>query len=269
MYKKEILDQIAGKLGLNAEEFAQGLTSEQEVELTLPNGIFLSDDDKETLLDNHGKARYDAGKTAGEEILLKDMSKLAGFDESIKDKSKFLETYKSKVEGEANIKPNEKVKELETSLETLRGQIAEKDSAYSELQGSLESIKQRSNLLGSLPKIKDDLGLNKDEVLDMYLKSHKIVDGTVEKDGVILKDNLEKPISVNDSLNNFITERGWNFQESGGKQGRGGRGTGGQGAKLSYEDYMSELKEKGLHEGSAEAQSLLKEYAEQNPEILN
>lgn len=268
MYKKEILDKIAGMLSLNAEEFAKGLTSETEVELTLPEGRFLSKDQETTLLDNHGKSRYDAGSEAAREMQLKDMSKLVGFEESIKDPQKFIDTFKANVLKQANVEPNKKVSELEASLETLRNTVKEKENAYNSLQSEVENVKQRSSLLSVIPKLAD-IGLKNDEVLDLFLKSHEVKDGVVYKDGKPIQDELASNMGVDKVLNSFVTERGWDFKDENNPKGRGGNPKPGSKGGASFEDYEAEMKEKGLHPGSLEAQALLKTYVDNNPEILN
>ena len=266
MYNKATLDHIAGVLGLDAEEFATGIASEKEVQLKLAEGRFLSKDQEATLLDNHGKTRYDAGSEAAREMQLKDMSKLVGFEESIKDPQKFIDTYKANVLKQAKIEPDKKVSELETSLDTLRNTIKEKDIAFTNLQNEVNSVKTRTRLLGAIPKLAEN-GLKSDDVLDLFLKSHEIKDDAVYKDGKVLQDNLATNLKVEDALNTFVNDRGWAYQENDQKGRKKNPIPGGNGQ--SFEDYEHEIKEKGLHPGSQEAQALLKEYMTNNPEILN
>lgn len=268
MYNKEITDQIAGMLGLKAEEYATGLASEKEVELKLPEGRFLTTDQEETLKDNHGKTRYDAGSEAAREMQLKDMSKLVGFEESIKDPQKFIDTYKANILEQAKIEPNKKVSELETSLQTLRNTITEKDDSYKLLQGEVSSFKTRSSLLGHIPKLAD-LGLNNEDVLDLFLKSHEIKDDGVFKDGTLLKDNMEKNLKVADVIGSFVKEKGWDYQEGKPKGRHNNPKPGGSSSGWSFEEYEAEIKEKGLHPGGQEAQALLGTYAENNDEFFN
>ena len=267
MIKKEILEKIAGMLNLDAEEFAKGLTSENEVEITIPEGRFLTKDQEVTLLDNHGKSRYDAGTEAAREMQLKDMSKLVGFEESIKDPEKFINAYKENILKQAKIEPNKKVSEMEESLEKLRNTVRDKENAYNQLENEVANVKQRSTLLNAIPKLAE-IGLNNDDVLDLFLKSHEVKDGVVYKDGKPIQDDMASNVGVDKVLNSFVTERGWDYKESAPK-GRGGNPKPNSGGGQSFEDYEMEIKEKGLHPGSQEAQALLKTYVDNNPEILN
>lgn len=265
MYKKEILDKIAGTLGLNAEEFAKGITSQDEVDLTLPEGRFLTKDQETQLIDNHGKKRYDAGVEAAREMQLKEMSKLVGFEESIKDPQKFIDNFKANILEEAKIEPNKKVQQLETSLETLRNTIKEKDTAYQQLESSLNNMKTRTKLLDAIPKLAEN-GLKREEVLDLFLRTHEVKDDGVYNNGQVLQDNLAKNRTVEDVISSFVTERGWDYKEN--PKGRTNNPKP-NGSPITFEDYETEIKEKGLHPGSQEAQALLKTYVEQNPEFLN
>lgn len=267
MYKREILDKIAGALGLDAEVFAKGLSSETEEDLNIPEGRFLTREQEETLLDNHGKKRYDAGSEAAREMQLKDMSKLLGFEESIKDPEKLLNKYKENILEQAKIEPNKKVTQLEESLETLRQTIANKDSAFNELQSKLDNIQRRSQLLKGIPQLSETVGLNNDEVLDLFLKSHEIKEDGVYKDGVLLQDDLAKSLDYESVISSFVKDRGWDHKDTDPITGRPKPPR--TGKKLSYDDFEAELKEKGYHPGSQEAYALLETYAKDNPEILN
>jgi hypothetical protein len=267
MYNKATIDKIAGMLGLNAEEFATGFTSEDEVELKLAEGRFLTKEQEETLKDNHGKTRYDAGSEAAREMQLKDMSKLVGFEESIKDPQKFIETFKANILKQAKIEPDKKVSELEASLETLRNTILEKDTANSNLQSEIKNIQTRTKLLGAIPKLAD-IGLKNDDVLDLFLKSHEIKDDAVYYNGTVLQDDMAKNMPVEKVLNTFVSERGWDYKDDVDPRGRKKNPNPNPGGGNTFEDYENEIKEKGLHPGGQEAQALLKTYVENNPEIL-
>lgn len=268
MYNKETQDLIAGALGLNAEEFATGLASKDEVELKLAEGRFLTKTQEETLKDNHGKIRYDAGSEAAREMQLKDMSKLVGFEDTIKDPQKFIDTFKANILKEANKKPNEKVTELENSLKTLRSTIQEKDDEYKTLQGEVTNFKTRSGLMSAIPKLAD-MGLNNDDVLDLFLKTHEIKDGVVFKDGVALKDNLENSLKVADVISSFVKDKGWGFSENGDPKGRGNNPKPKSKDGATYEDFETELKDKGYHPGGEEAEALLKTYIKNNDKFLD
>lgn len=263
---KKVIEKLAGALNLKAEELAQVLTSEEEVEFNLPEGDFYSKSDIETLKDNHGKERYDAGKTAGYEISFKELSKASGI-ETVKSGEDFIKSYKSRVLEEAKIEPEKKVKELSESMEKLQKQLESKDKEIQDIQSSVKQKETRYEIQSMIPDIPETLGLSKKEAADLFFMNFEVKEDGIYKGDQLLKDNLERPISKEQAINNFVSERGWNKPVS----GRGGGANAGNTKTpiRTFDDYEKELKEKGYHPGSAEANALLSEIAKENPEILN
>ncbi len=267
MYNKAQQDKLAGMLGLNAEDFAKGWASEEEVDVTIAEGRFLTTDQENTLKDNHGKARYDVGAEASREMLMKDMSKKVGFETSIKDADKWIEAYEKQILNKANIEPNQKLEEANTSIEKLRGQITEKDSDYLLLQKKVTENQVKFDVKSFIPQMPEGLGISKDDATNLYFMSHEVKEDGVYKNGSLLKDNLEKALSTEESVNSFITERKWNVTKP---TGRGdGSGGSGSGTPKTWEDFEATCKEKGFGQGSAEAKALLSTIAKENPEILD
>jgi len=267
MYNKATQDKIAGMLGLNAEEFAKGWVSEEETDVTFAEGRFLTTEQEDTLKDNHGKARYDVGAEASREMLMKDMSKKVGFETSIKDVDKWIETYKKNILNEANIEPNQKLEDANSSIEKLRAQITEKDSDYLHLQKKVTENQVKFDVKSFIPEIPEGLGISKDDATNLYFMTHEVKEDGVYKNGTLLKDNLEKALTTQESVNSFITERKWNIDPP---KGRGkGSGKSGSGTPTTMEDYEAAIKEKGFRPGSAEANALLSEIAKEHPEILD
>ena len=196
---------------------------------------------------------------------------MVGFEESIKDPQKFIDTLKQTVLDQAKIEPNKKVSELEASLETLRNTVTQKETAYTELQKEVSNVKTRSTLLGAIPKLAD-IGLKNEDVLDLFLKTYEVRDGVVYKDDKPIQDDMASNLGVDKVLSSFVSDRGWDYVEGSGPKGRGRNQNPNPnpgGASASFEDYEKEMNEKGLHPGSQEAQALLKTYVDNNPEILN
>jgi hypothetical protein len=267
MYNKAIQDKIAGMLGLNAEDFAKGWVSEEESEVTFTEGRFLTIDQENTLKDNHGKTRYDAGAEASREMLLKDMSKKVGFEESIKDSDKWIDAFRTDILKEAKVEPNKKLEDANESIEKLRGQITEKDSDYLLLQKKVTDNQVKFDVKSFIPTMPEGLGVSKDDAMSIYFMNHEVKEDGVYKNGALQKDNLEKSLSTEESVNSFITERKWNAVTPKGRGG--GSGGSGSGTPTTWEDFEATCKENGFGQGSAEAKALLATIAKENPEILD
>lgn len=262
---KKVIEQIANVLKFDVEELTKVLNTEGEVDFVLPNGKFLNSTEIEQIKDNHGKTRYDAGKTAGVEMLLKDLSEKVGFNEAVKDPDLFITTYKQNILKEAEIEPNKKVVELETSLESLRKKLSEKENEFSTFKDAQSKEKFRLEAMSFVPDLPENLGIKKNEAIDIILNGIEYKDGSLFKNGEALKDELESPISLNTYIDNFVKERGWNSAPI----GRGG-GARAESKKINtINDFEQEIKQKGLHPGSAEAQALLAQAVKDNPALLS
>ena len=269
---KKVIELLAGTLQLDVEELTKVLTSEDELELKLPENLkVITNEDLEALKDNHGKTRYDAGKTAGSEMLLKDISEKVGFETPIKDIEGFIETYSKQILDKANIEPNKKVEELESSVKKLQGIVTEKDSAYTQLQNSLKAKETKFKAQSYIPTLPESLGLNRDEATSIFFMSHEIKEDGIYKNGEILKDKLEKSLDLSEAVKSFVTEKGWDKKAN--ASGRGG-GSGNHnrnqnGEAKSLKEFEAEMSEKGINVGSMEFNAQLQEQGKANPELLN
>jgi hypothetical protein len=263
MIPKEQMDSLAEMLGIKADVLAQAISDEQEVKLELPEGRFLTKEKEAILLDNHGKRKYDEGTSKATKDAFEGKSKEDFLSEFAKEKvSEALES--------AKVKPNEKVAELESSLETLRNKLNQKDSEFESLQNTVKVEKTRLEAQSYIPELPETLGLKKSEAANLLLNGIEFKEDGIYKNGNLLKDNMEKPISLEDYVNSSISERGWGKQPTGrgGGSGASGGGSGSSGKPKTIEEYEAVIKEKGLHPGSADAQAILVDAAKENPEIL-
>lgn len=265
---KKFIETLAGKLKLDAEALAQTIASEEEATLELPEGDFYAKTDIETLKDNYGKERYEAGKVAEREVTYKNLSREVGL-ETIKDHSEFVKAYQDKILKDAKVEPEKKVAELSESVSKLQKQLEEKDGEIQNIQNSVKQKETDYKLASSFPDLPEGLGLTKAEAMSLFKMNMEVKEDGVYKNGQLLKDNLERPLSLEQAVSSYVTEKGWTKPEP--PKGRGG-GAGNQPAKptiTTIEEFESHLKEKGLTTGSAEANALLTEIAKENPEILN
>ena len=268
---KKVIEQIAGALKFDVEELTKVLTSEEEVDFKLPENIkIFTNDEFEQIKDNHGKSKYDEGKIASKEMLLKEMSKSIGFETSIKDSEELLKAYKNQILNDASIEPNKKVEELQLSLEKLQNIVSEKDKAYSELENTFKQKETKIKAQSLIPDLHESLGLSKDEAVSLFFMNHSIKDDGIYKNGQILKDKLEKPLVLEDAISVYVSEKGWNQPlKPTGRGGGSGSSSSSNGNPSSLKEFEEYISQKGLNIGSAEANALLKEMATENPEILN
>lgn len=269
MLKKETAEMLGKVLptGISVEELTKAITSENEVDLTIPQGRFLTKENEATLLDNHGKKKYDEGGLVKTEILLKELSREAGFDKIIKDGSEFLTAYKDLVLKDVKVEPSKKVEELENSLSTLRDKydqdISSKDEAINALNNQLQGISTDSKIKESIPSLKD--GVSKEDVLALYKVNYTIKEDGIYKGENLLKDDLQNPLTIEQSLNSFLTERDWIKKDISGNGGK--KPIGSSSTVKNYSEYVKVCESKGWNIAGQEARQYLKEVQTKNADF--
>jgi len=267
---KKVIESLAKVLKLDVKELTKAIETEEEVDFSLPEeSRYLSKEELDTIKDNHGKTRYDAGKTAGSEMLLKDLSEKVGFEETVKDGETFIKNLKSNILAEAKLEPNKKIQELETSIENLQTKVSDKEKAYETLESSIKTERKVLEAQSYIPELPETLGLKKSEAVNLLLNGIEIKEDGIYKDGSMLKDNMEKPVGLEAYIKESITQRGWASEAPSGRGGGSGGGKGGGNSlPKTFKEYEEVIKEKGFHPGSEQAQSLLRDAAKETPEIL-
>lgn len=269
MLSKKTMDAIAAIMGIEADVLATAISDEQESDISLPEGRFLKSADEITLLDNHGKRKYDEGKGKGLKEGMEALGSITGIEFDTSKVDDFVSKYKSSVLEEAKIEPNKKITELQTSIEALQGKIAEKDTAYTQLEGSIKKKEVQLGVQSLIPELPESLGLTKQEATSLFFMTHEIKEDGVYKDGVKLKDELQNDLTKESAVASFVSSRGWASNPSGRGGGAGGSGGTKTGKIQSMEDYESVLKERGLNVGGEEANAILMEAAKENPSLLD
>lgn len=249
--------------------FTEALQSESDTDFQLDteNLVVNTKDELETLKTNiYENAKSDTFKAASE-ITIKNLKKSVGLEFEGKDPDVFIEKFKASVLEQAQIEPNQKIEEQSKSLDNLRKQLETKDSEIESLKLDFQKKETRSKVESLIPELPEGLGLSKSEATSLFFNSHEVKEDGVYKDGVLLKDEMEKALSLNDVAEKFVSDRGWNKKPSGRGGGAGAKGQ--PALPKTMAEFETQLKEKGINPGSMEANALLREVAEKNPEILN
>ena len=255
MLAQKTMDALAVMSGIKADVLAQAISDEQEQELELPEGRFLTKENESKLLDNHGKRKYDEGKSKGSKDALEAIKtdlELEG--ETISD---VFGNYKSKVIKEAKVEPNQKLTEKENAIKALQESLRTKETEIESIKSEAQRTKRQANALSNMPQLRDDLGLNKSEALNIILSSVEQKEDGIYKDGKLLTDQYQEAIKLNDFLKSETESRGWVKTKI---QGHGSKKPGSTGAMpKTYSEYQKYCESKGWNEGSLEAKQYLKE----------
>lgn len=272
MLNKDTAEKL-GKIlpkGITLEILSKAITSDKEETIDLPEGRFLTTDNESKLLDNHGKTKYNEGKTAGSEITIKELKEKTGLEFEGKDADKFVSEFKTSILKDAKIEPEKKVKELQSSLEKLQNQyktdLSTKDSELQRLQGSLQQQKTISQLSTIIPELSS--GVSKQDAITLFNAQFEIKEDGIYKGGELLKDNLQNPMTLEQSVNDFLSEKGWNAQTPTGRGNDFQGGKGGDALPTNQKEYESYIESKGYNPAGQDAKALRMKMLESNPEAF-
>lgn len=250
------------------DELSQASESESTIELKSDDLVIYKTDEFETFKTNLKNDEYSATKDKANEMAMKAIKNASGFDiEGYKDPETFASAFKQKVIEDANIAPTQKIKDLETDVQTLQQNLLESDKKYNDYVSEQDGIRNRANkdttLLGFIPstglKVDTDIALmalkNKANV-DISFDDNKTL---VTMNGQVVKDpKTLQPVDPNVFVTDKITELGLVDKASGG----GGGGDEAGAAKGSYEDFQKRMEAQGVNPNS-------QEYSEKMQQEIN
>ena len=272
MITKESLQAIAKVAKLNVDELEKAITSEEEVNLEVPQlNVFTAEElqtyEQNILKENQGT--YEEAKKAGAEIKFKEIRDQFGIgaDDPIaqgKDYTKLINGLIGMKIKEAGAEPDKKVMELTNDLEELRGQLTTTKQTYEQqLQEKENLLSQQKidNLLYS--KMPDELpqGINKSDALTILknniafqFEDDKLV---AKRNGEVLKNDLKSPKGIDEIITEFTTEKGW------GKNGGRGSGEGYTGKVKDFKtttELIQHMKSNGIDPTSEDGKKMVEEF---------
>lgn len=256
MLARKTLDTLAVMSGIKADVLAQAISDEQEQELELPEGRFLTTENESKLLDNHGKRKYDEGKSKGSKELIETVKTTFEIEgDSIDD---LLSNYKTNILKEAKAEPNQKLAEKENAIKALQDSLKAKEDEILNIQTEAEKTRRNAKALSVIPALREDLGLNKSEALNLLMNNLEVKEDGVYKDGKLLANEYQEAISFEDAIKAEVESRGWVTKPIQG-HGKSGKGKTTVATPKSYSEFQKVCESKGWNEGSYEAKQYLKE----------
>lgn len=253
MIAKETLKKIAEVLKVDVSDFEAKIKSDKEETLEVP--AIVTEDDKVAF----GNNRFNEGKKAASEILVKDLKESHKLEFDGKSIDKFLQAYSDKVIADAKIEPDKQVSALKTEKKALQDQIAglttEKENISRTFGEKLFQVEMRSEVLSHIP---ENTLIPKADIAELFMNRHRV---TKEDNSVItykgnekLLDKVLNPIPVKDVVLQFAEP----YLK---KAGMGGGDNGGSGGAVPKFKTASEaykyLKDKNIEPLSQEGLKLL------------
>lgn len=256
--------------GFDVDALIAAVTSTEEVEITVPDGTFLTPAELAARDENIKATNINVGK----ELLIKELKAESGLEysgEGSKDPKRFLTEYQKKVATDLGKSEEEKVTELSKVVEGLRKNLEKEQKEKSELiNKQKESSLNQKFLEASLDKKPDNY--TNDEWLVLLKMGVQVeeVDGVevVKRGGEIIKDPVTlKPLDTKTAISNYIEERkiGKVVQQQQ-QQGRAGSDSKHPIHGItSMKQFKEHIKAQNISENGAQAAALLKEVSSNNP----
>lgn len=275
---KKTLEKLAtlAKVKLEDLEAAQKDAAEKEIEI--PDGLQTFTTEELTTRDENNKtASKSEHIRAGKEIMIKELKTKAGLEYDGKDPETFVTNFKEHVIKEAKINPDARVKELESQVTTLRGNISNLEKAQQAAEANALKATQDARILASLPANRNKDISDADYLLLVRNRmSIETVDGKElikDSKGEVIRDKIAGPKALADALTDiFGSTTGW-ISKADPKGGRGGGsseppGGGGGGEPKSYSEAEEAWKAQGKHVNEAGFSTYVASLAEKNKDFV-
>jgi hypothetical protein len=217
------------------------------------------------------KNKYEEGRKAGEEILIKEAREKSGLDFQGKTLDNLLKAHEIKVLSDAKVEPEEKLKKVLVDLEGIKkaneNLISERDKSINDFI----VYKSESKIDKTLDSLIPEKTILPKEDMKVLLRT-KLNFGIDETGNVVTTDSLgniiknkttASPLSVQDVISDFFKTNQNYLQGVGG--GAGGKDSGSAGGeKQSVEEFISEMKEKNINPNSSEFTQIASERQKAN-----
>jgi hypothetical protein len=267
MTKQEIVAAVATTLGVDESLLNKAMTSDEQVEIEIPKGVFIPETEKEAYEKRIAKTAYSEGKQAGTEMLIKEWKEKEGIDIDGKTMDVFVSALKGKVAAEIKAPVDEKVTKLTSDLEALRNtyttEVAEKEKAIHTLQGTLKSQKidaaLRAYIPAGLQALKPEQFLHVAK-LEYQFDTDDTGQLIAKKGDQIIVDKLQKPRPVAELFTEYAAEQGWIKKD--GRAGGNEPGGGGSTEFRTMNDVYGYLYKNRIEPTSSEGKKIIKTFEE-------
>ena len=248
---------------LHISDFDAKLKSEKEETLEVP--VLITEDEKNTF----GTNRFNEGKKAASEILVKDLKTKHGIESDSKSIDTFLEKYSEKVIADAKIKPDEQIEKFKKEAGELRTKLQAAEQEHTKTKSDYESklfdVQTTSEIRSFFPDKTADgkpiaYSLPVNDLVDLFKLRHRVAneDGStvVYKGTTRLNDKVLSPIPLKDVVAQFAES----YVAKGGMGGGDNGGGGGAAPKFkTASEAYKYLKDHSIEPLSNEGLKLLNE----------
>lgn len=255
------INDIEKALKLEEGSLAAAISSEEEVNISIPKNLVIRTSDEVELREKNLK---ETSKQAGIEIAIKNARNDLGLEFEGKTMDNLLSAYKDKLTDELTSEPNALIDGLKKDKEKFQSILKEKDNQIETLNNSITSIKNQSVIESSVIRAFGNVtegvktSIPTQDIRDLFLLKNKIdiQDGktVVIKDGEVIQDPTTlEPVSLDSVAGEFI--KSYIQTPTGGKGGTDNpNGTG-----TDFDAFQKEMTDKGIQTGSEKYNTIMNE----------
>lgn len=206
---KELISSIAGVFGITAEELTAKITSEKPEELKLAGTLFTEDD-----LKKRDSGKYNEGKTAGTERLVKDLKQKHNYElDGVKDIDGFMAHHEEQLKAKYSKNSTERVSELEKDIAKLKTTYEDEIKTYKsqvdDLSGKYKEQDNKNYLLSIMPK---ETTLEAEDLITLFNAKHQldVEEGkrVVKINGEVAKDpKTVSPLDPKSIFNDWLVQK--------------------------------------------------------------
>lgn len=271
---KEAQKKLLALFGIDSKEIDAIVDSTEEKDATIPEDVKVyNKEDLDTVLENHLKR----SRPALQEIMVKDMKKLAGVEFEGKDPAKFLEAYKEHIEKESKVSVDDKVASRDKKIHDLQKAMDELKQKAEAADSTAKEAAFDARLLRSFPKDRLDTMTDEDYLL-LIKNKMKVVEEegkeAYEFNGKRIADDKLNNLPLEDAVKHVFTASNWINDAAAAPAGNTkptGHGFGGSQTKAGVFNSMKEVRAhiegQGLHPFSEKARAIYSEALKANPEL--
>jgi protein-disulfide isomerase-like protein with CxxC motif len=150
---KEAVEALAKAANMTFDDLDAAIKAEDEKTIEVKTTKAYTEESWKTFEANFKKENYEEGKTAGSEMVIKELKKTAGLDFEGKKQDDFLKNYKTKILSDAKINPDKRVTELQEDLRVMREETIPNITKEKEtLAGQISKIRMEKEIIKHIPK---------------------------------------------------------------------------------------------------------------------
>jgi len=271
--KKTTIARLAALAKIDEKTLETAIAAADEQEVAIPEDLQVM---TKAEGDTRDRNKYNEGKTAGSEMVLKEIKTKHKIEIDGVDPDKIVEAIGARAVTEAKIAPDKQVEEARKERDQFKQKVLEAQQVADQLKKDKEQLALDNRYRSLLPKNRDEI-LTDDEYL-MSTKSRYAIETRENREVVIdrttndiVKDaKTLEPKKPEDVFSGYFTERKWIKAEEKGGGGRGGGspapgGGAGKFAKLS--EVRKWVEDQGENINGQKGQSMMQAAIKENPDM--